>query len=114
MSTSLVEGFVKREWEFESLRLLNPFFRLWGKSLCLFEGIRNLDEMGKVVVVSNSHDLFPGVELLKSESAVIVELLLNSHKHKGCILILKQNEKHFLLVTVHFKLQTDDRTIFFF
>jgi hypothetical protein len=49
MSTSLVEGFVKREWEFESLRLLNPFFRLWGKSLCLFEGIRNLDEMGKVV-----------------------------------------------------------------
>jgi hypothetical protein len=26
MSTSLVEGFVKREWEFESLRLLNPFF----------------------------------------------------------------------------------------
>jgi hypothetical protein len=43
-------------WESQAV----TFIYLFWKIPCLSEGIWNLDEMGKVVVVSNSGDLFPG------------------------------------------------------
>jgi hypothetical protein len=117
MSTCSVEGVVKREWEFERLWLLNPLFLFWGKSLCLFEGIGNLDEMGKVVVVSNSHDLFPGSELVNSEigyncgwkSCFRAKL----PQTQGLYFYTETTRETLLLVTVHVKLQMDDRTVCF-
>jgi hypothetical protein len=117
MSTCSVEGVVKREWEFERLWLLNPLFHFWGKSLCLFEGIGNLDEMGKVVVVSNFHDLFPGSELLSNEIGYNYGWKSCFHaklpQTQGLHSYTETTRKTFLLVTVHVMVQMDDRTIYF-